>query len=130
MTPGPWMRPSCARSRVCVTACRARGDGWKWMWCPVRATGSGLTSRDPEQNRDELVDLAHLVEEVIGPSLHAALAHRGQVVIRQHDDPYMATAVLGVLVAGPGLADHADATAGTQLHVHHDDVVGHRVQFL
>ena len=83
-------------------------DGRRWLarsgcQCPGGATGSGLTSRDSEQNRDELIDLAHLVEEVIRAGLHAALAHRRQVVVRQHDDPDVAAVASRPCCArGPG----------------------------
>src|SRR6187401_3078811 len=118
-----WTPRSSAPSRACVIASWGRAGSWKSRWLPGRATGLRFTSRDPQQNRDELIDLAHLVEEMIGAGLHAALAHRRQVVVGQHDDPHVAT-VLDVLVAGPGLADHADAAAGAQFHVDHDGVVG------
>jgi hypothetical protein len=57
-----------------------------------------------------------------------SLAHRRQVVVRQHDDPHV-PAVLDVLVAGPSLADHADAAARPQFHVDHDGVIGDGVEF-
>ena len=66
-----------------------------------RATGLGLASRDPQQNRDELIDLTHLVEEVVRASLHAAFAYRRQVVVGQHDDPDVPT-VLDVLLPAHG----------------------------
>src|SRR5689334_13268160 len=107
-----WTRPRGAAWWRCVTASWGRAGDSTPIRCRAAATASGLSSRDPEQNRDELVDLAHLVEEVVGAGLHAALAHRRQVVVGEHDDPDVA-AVLGilVLVPGAGLADHADAAA-------------------
>src|SRR5688572_10279169 len=54
------------------------------------ATASGFSSRDLQQDRHELVDLAHLVEEVIRARRHAALAYRRQIVIGEHDDPHVA----------------------------------------
>src|SRR4051812_27732026 len=125
----PWTPRSSRRWWACATACEAPAEVCWWRPCPARETGLRLSSRDPEQYRDELVDLAHLVEEVIRAGLHAALAHRGQVVVGEHDDPYV-PAVLGVLVACPCLTDHPDAAARTQLHVHDDGVVGHAVQLL
>src|SRR5688572_4048894 len=114
-------------------------------WRPVRATalppscraswpsrpdapGSGFSAGDSEQDRNELIDLAHLVEEVVGARLHAALAHRRQVVVREHDDPDV-PAVLRILVTGARLADHTDTAAGPQLDVYYNDVVGNRIEF-
>jgi hypothetical protein len=66
---------------------------------------------------------------VIGTGRHAAFAHRRQVVVRQHDDPDVIPVVrLGI--AGAGRADHADAAAGPELHIHDDDVVGNRIELL
>src|SRR5690349_3961617 len=119
-----WTPISPAACRAYATAWWARAAPWKRRRVPVREIESGFSSRDLLQDRHELIDLAHLVEEVIGAGGHAAFAHRGQVVVGQHDDPHVRPVTL-VAVAGAGGANHADAAARAQLHVDHDGVVRH-----
>jgi len=92
----PTLRVPC---RACATAWRQLVEWSKRKRAPIRATVSGLSSRDLQQYRHELIDLAHLVEEVIGTSRHAAFTHGRKVVVGQHDDPHVA-AIAIVAIAG------------------------------
>jgi hypothetical protein len=94
-----------------------------------RAISSGVSSRDLQQDRHELIDLAHLVQEVVRASRHAALAHGRQIVVRQHDDPHVVAVTLFGIARARG-ANDTNATAGSKLHIDDDCVVGHRLEFL
>ena len=79
------------------------------------------TFRKGQQERNQLVDVTHLVEKKVCAFMHASFSHSRQVVVRQDNDRY-SFVVRRITACGPSFSNHTNPISGTQLYIYYERI--------